>query len=279
MGLTFLWPMDIDLSGPPVQARRALFLLLSSSVAPFTPFGPSLSVEGGQLGWRSNKYMLTVLCSWVDSWDTNMNGDKFSLDDGWKCWVDGDIINRVTVEISSGQWRGSLDDGSGRMRSSGVQSSDKLSRGIYDVWHVLFVDWLVSQIEASLHLPCTPSIKTNTLPLISLLFAKNTLSERVLHPCKRSIRSTLASLDLIRSLFSSMSDSIRSICLFFQLSFSNFLVKVYVFCARHPFSISSVLGSVTMCRQCLVRQVTSRSSATGWVTRNCTRRVIKIQTN
>ena len=130
MGLTFLWPMDIDPSGPPVQARWALFLLLSSSVAPFTPFGPSLSAEGGQLGWQSNKYMLTVLCPWVDSWDTDMNGDKFSLDDGWKCWVDSDIINRVMVEISSGQWRGSLDDGSGRMRSSGVQSSDKLSRGI-----------------------------------------------------------------------------------------------------------------------------------------------------
>ena len=198
MGLTFLWPMDIDPSGPPVQARWALFLLLSSSVAPFTPFGPSLYTERGQLGWRSNKYMLTILCSWVDSRDTDMNGDKFSLDDGWKCWVDGDIIiwgdcwkccvddviiNGVTIEISSGWWRGSLDDGSGRMRSSGVQSFDKLSKGIYGIRHVSFVNWLVSRIEALLRLPCTPSIKTNTLPLFSLLFAENTLSERVRHPC------------------------------------------------------------------------------------------------
>ena len=183
MGLTLLWSMDIDSSGPPVQARRALFLFLSSSVAPFTPFGPLLSAEGGQLGWRSNKHMLTVLCSWVDGRDTDMNGDKFSLDDGWKCWVNGDIIIGVTVEISSGRWRGSLDDGSGRMRSSGVRSSDKLFRGIYGVRHVSFVDWLVSRIEASLCLPCTSFIKTNTLPLISLLFAETTLSERVRHLC------------------------------------------------------------------------------------------------
>ena len=48
MGLPFLWPMDIDPSNPSDQARRALFL--SSLVAPFTPFGPLLSAEGGQLG-------------------------------------------------------------------------------------------------------------------------------------------------------------------------------------------------------------------------------------
>ena len=278
MGLTFLWPMDIDPSGPPVQARRVLFLFLSSSVAPFTPFGPSLSAEGGQLGWRSNKYMLTVRCSWVDGWGTDMNGDKFSLDDSWKCWVDGAIINGVTVEIYSEQWRGSWDDGSGRMRSSGVQSSDKLSRGIYGVRHVSFLDWFVSRIEASLRLPCTSFIKTNTLPLISLLFTENTLSKWVHHLCQRSVRSTPASLNLIRSLFSSASDSIRSTCLFSQLSFPLVLVKIYVFCTCHPFFNPSVLGSVTTCRQCLVRQVTSHSSATGQVKRNCTRRVIEIQT-
>ena len=163
------------------------------------------------------------------------------------------------------------------MRSSGVQSSDKLSRGIYGVRHVSFLDWLVSQIEASLRLPCTSSIKTNTLPLISLLFAENTLSKRVRHLCQRSVRSTPASLNLIRSLFSSVSDSICSTCLFSQLSFPLFLVKIYVFCTRHPFFTPSVLGSVTTCRQCLVHQVTSRSSATGRVKRNCTRRVIEIQ--
>ena len=41
--------------------------------------------------------MLTVLFSWVDSWDIDMNGDKFRLDDGCKCWVGSVIINRVTV--------------------------------------------------------------------------------------------------------------------------------------------------------------------------------------
>ena len=33
MGLPFLWPMDIDLSGPSDQARRALFLILFNSHA------------------------------------------------------------------------------------------------------------------------------------------------------------------------------------------------------------------------------------------------------
>ena len=117
------------------------------------------------------------------------------------------------------------------MRSSGVQNSDKLSRGIYGVRHVSFLDWLVSRIETSLRLPCTSSIKTNTLPLISLFFAENTLSEQVRHLCQRFVRSTPASLNLIRSLFSSVSDLIRSICLFFQLSFSHFLVKI---CLLHP---------------------------------------------
>ena len=69
--------------------------------------------------------------------------------------------------------------------------------------------------------------------------------------CQRFVRSTHFPLTLIRSLFSSVSDSIRSVRFFLQLSFSNFLVKVYVFCARHPFSTPSVLGSVTTCRQCL----------------------------
>ena len=43
-----------------------------------------------------------------------------------------------------------------------------------------------------------------------------------------------------------------------------------------PFLNPLVLGSVTTCRQCLVRQVTSRSSVMGQVTRNCTCQVIEI---
>ena len=41
-GLAFFRPMDMDPSGP---SGRASFL--SSSVAPFTHFGPSLSKKGG----------------------------------------------------------------------------------------------------------------------------------------------------------------------------------------------------------------------------------------
>ena len=100
------------------------------------------------------------------------------------------------------------------MRSSGVQSSDKLPISIYGAQHMSSLGWLVYRIEASLRLPCTSPIKTTTLPLIPLLFTENTLSERVRHLCQRSVYSTPASLDLIRSLFSSVSDFIRSICFY-----------------------------------------------------------------
>ena len=139
--------------------------------------------------------------------------------------------------------------------------------------------WFLSRIEASLRLPCTSPIKTTHLSLISLLFAENILSERARHPCQRSVRSTPASFDLIRSLFSSISNFFHSICFFFHLSFPPFLETIYIaFCAHHPFFNPLVLGSVPTCRQCLVRQVTSRSSVMGQVMKKCTRRVRKIQT-
>ena len=129
--------------------------------------------------------------------------------------------------------------------------------------------WFLSQIEASLRLPCTSPIKTTPFSLTSLLFAENTLSKRVRHLCQRSVRSTPALFDLIRSLFSSVSNFFRSICFFFHLSFS-FLEKIYMaFCAPSPFLNRSVLGSVTTCRQCLVHQETSRSSVTRQVTKKC----------
>ena len=140
----------------------------------------------------------------------------------------------MTVEKSNERWQGLWDDGSEGMRSSGVQSSDKLPRSIYGARHVSSLSWLVSWIEATLRLPCTSPIKTTILPLIPLLFAENTLSEWVRHLCQRSVRSTPTSFNLICSLFSLVSDSIRSICFFFQLSSS--LKNFMVFCTRHPFS-------------------------------------------
>ena len=117
----------------------------------------------------------------------------------------------------------------------------------------------------------------HSLPLISLLFTENTLSERVRHLCQRSIRSTPASFDLIRSLFSLVSNFFRSLCFF--IVFHSILKKLYMaFCAPSPFLNPSVLGSVTTCRQCLMHQITSRSSVTGQVTKKCTHRVIEIQT-
>ena len=142
---------------------------------------------------------------------------------------------------------------------------------------MLSFGWFLSRIEVSLRLPCTSPIKTTTLSLISLLFTENTLSERVRHLCQRSVRSSSTSFDLIRILFSSISNFIRLICFFFQLSFS-FLAKICGFLCSSPFLNPSILGSITTCRQCLVRQVTSRSSVTGQVTKKCTCWVIEIQT-
>ena len=120
------------------------------------------------------------------------------------------------------------------MRSSGVQGSDKLPRSIYGARHMSSFGWSLSRIKASLRLPCTSPIKTTTLSLIYLLFVENTLLERVRHLCQRSVRPTLASFDLIRSLFSSVSNFIRSICFFFQLSFC-FLAKICGFFCPSPF--------------------------------------------
>ena len=94
------------------------------------------------------------------------------------------------------------------------------------------------------------------------------LSERV--------RSTHSESILVRSLFFSVSDFIRSL----YFTFSSYGKNLNFLCPSPTFILNpSVLGFVTTCRQCLVRQVTSRSSVTGWVTRNCTRRVVEIQTN
>ena len=101
--------------------------------------------KGGQLGWRSNNHKLTVQCSWVDGWNIGMNGDR---------------LNGMTVEMSSKQWQGLWDDGLEKQRSSGIQSSDKLPRSIYGAWHMSSFGWFLSQIEASLRLPCTSPIKT-----------------------------------------------------------------------------------------------------------------------
>ena len=95
----------------------------------------------------------------------------------------------MTVETLSRRWHSQWDDG-WNVRSSGIKSSDKLPESIYGAWHVSSFGWFLSQIEASLRLPCTSPIKINLLPLISLLFAENILSKRARHPCQRSVHST-----------------------------------------------------------------------------------------
>ena len=157
------------------------------------------------------------------------------------------------------------------MRPSGVQRSDKLPEAFkaYNTCR--------SSIGLYLGLKCRfvfrNSIYKNQHPSSHFLC----FSQKI--HCQRFVRSTHLPPTLIHSLFSSVNDSIRSI--YFSFNFILHMVKIYVSCTRHPFFIlnPSVLGFVTTCRQCLVRQVTSCSSATGRVTRNCTRRVVEIQTN
>ena len=127
------------------------------------------------------------------------------------------------------RWQSLWDDGLARMRSSGVQSSDKLPRSIYGARHVSALGWFVSRIEASLRLLRTSPIKTTILPLISLLFAKNTLSERIHHLCQRSVCSTPATFNLIRSLFSSISNFICSICFLFSTFILFFSKNLWLF--------------------------------------------------
>ena len=155
-------------------------------------------------------------------------------------------------------------------KSSGVRTSDKLSRTINGAQHVSFFDWFLSRIEVSLHLPCTFPIKTTPFSSHFSTFRKNTLSERVGHICQRSVRSILASFVLIRSLFGLVSNFFPFLRLFFIFHFP--FETLYL-----VFVPPSVLGSVTTCRQCLVRQVINHSSVMGQVMKKCTRRVIEIQ--
>ena len=75
-------------------------------------------------------------------------------------WDDGSKACGLTVQSS---W----DDGSKacgltvsmRMPST-EQTSDRLSGSHYGAWHVSFFNWILSQIEALLHLPCTSPINT-----------------------------------------------------------------------------------------------------------------------
>ena len=73
--------------------------------------------------------------------------------------------------------------------SSTAQTSDRLSGSHYGAWHVSFFDWILSQIEALLHLPCTSSINTKVYLSRFFIFNWNILSKRNRHPCQRPPRS------------------------------------------------------------------------------------------
>ena len=166
---------------------------------------------------------------------------------GWRFNVHGLTIEmtRLTVTTSMG-WQLKT------QRSSGVQTSNKLSKSINDAWHVSFYDWFLSQIEASLRLPFTSPIKTTPFSSHFSIFSRNTLSKRVRHICQRSARSIPASFALIRSLFGSVSNFFPFFRLFFIFPFP-FETHYLVFVPPSPFLNPSILGSVTTCRQCLVK--------------------------
>ena len=168
-----------------------------------------------------------------------------------------------------------MDDGLWSMRLSRVQRSDKLPEAFkaYNTWRSSIGLYL----ESKCRFVFRDSIYKNQHPSSHFLcFSQKIHCQSEFVTYQRFVCSTHLPPTLIRSLFSSVSDSICSI--YFSFSFYSPYGKNLSFLHPSPLFIlnSPVLGFVTTCRQCLVRQVTNCSSATGWVTRNCTRRVVEI---
>ena len=141
--------MDIDSSGPFHKACRT----------PFYPLQLPPSPPLVRHYWEGGLNGVTVKNLWV-------NGSRFM---GWRLkWLGWQWLG----------WRLKM------RTSSGVQTSDRLSGSIYGAWHMLFFDWFLSRIEASLRLPCTFPIKTTPFSSHFSTFRRNTLSERNRHPCQ-----------------------------------------------------------------------------------------------
>ena len=113
-------------------------------------------------------------------------------------------------KLYSWRWRGPLDDGLWSMRTSGLQKSDKLQRYLRCTTRVTRRMACISDRSAassSMH-----SIYKNQHPSLHFLcfLQKLHCQRRVRHLSER-VRSTHLAPTLIRSLFSSVNDSIRSI--------------------------------------------------------------------
>ena len=141
--------MDIDPSGPLHKACRTPFYPLQ---LPLSPLLVHHYWEGGPNG-------VTVKNLWVD--DSRFIGWRLKWLGWW--WLG---------------WRLKM------QTSSGVQTSNRLSGSIYGAWEVSFFDWFLSQIEASLRLPCTFRINTRVFSSHFFIFSWNILSERNCHPCQ-----------------------------------------------------------------------------------------------
>ena len=173
----------MDPSGPSYRVRRASFL--SSSIAPFTLFGPSLFEKEGQLGWRLNNYRLTVQCSWVDGWDDGMDGDK----------VNGMTVRKAEVVRYTKVWQ-------------------VVRKHLWRITHVVF--WLVFTLDRSVASSSVHfSYKTTPFSSHFSTFPRNTLSKHVRHICQRSVRSIPAFFVLIRSHSGSVSNFFLFLRFFF----------------------------------------------------------------
>ena len=108
---------------------------------------------------------------------------------------------------------------------STVQTSDRLSRSHYGAWHVLFFDWFLSRIEASLRLLCTFPINTRVFSSHFFIFSWNILSERNCHPCQTDpfILLYRPSTHSLRSLGVSVVDSKNLVSVLLQKSLADSL--------------------------------------------------------
>ena len=131
------------------------------------------------------------------------------------------------------RWRGSLDDGLWSMRPSRVQRSDKLQRHLRRTTCVARRLACISDRSAassSVH----SIYKNQHRSLHFLCFSQKIHCQSESVTCQRSVCSTPPSQNLICSLFSWVSDSIRSICFYFSF-YSSFGKDLSFFHPSSPF--------------------------------------------
>ena len=154
-GLAFYWPTDIDLSGPfKGGPSDHIFTLIS---CPLHPMGLS----------SFSRWTWGVMVQEIGGWWFKTLGN------------DGSKVSGSMVKIRT-SWT--------------TSTPNKLSGSHYDTRHVSLFDWILTRIEASFCLPCTPSINMDAFLSHFSIFSWNTLSKCNHHPCQRPLHPVTISI-------------------------------------------------------------------------------------